>query len=306
MTRWIMMTVMALVLLGAAPRPASAAVNLFACEPEWAALADEIGGDLVKPYAATTAAQDPHYIRARPSLLAKMRRSDVLLCSGAGLEVGWLPVLLQKAGRASVQPGGAYHIMAADHIQILEKPVTVDRSMGDVHPEGNPHLHLNPHNMLPVAAVLTDKLAQLDPSNATTYRQRHAAFVTRWQNAIGKWEAQAESLKGMRVITHHKSFTYLTDWLDIVLAGTIEPKPGIPPTTGHLESLLQLVRADPVVVILRTPYDPADGSNWLAQKSGTPTMILPFTIGGSEQAEDLFGLFDDTLSLLVKTGHAKR
>ena len=152
-----------------APAPSLAKVNVFACEPEWAALAQEIGGDKVEVFAATSAMQDPHYIRARPSLISKARRADLLLCSGASLEIGWLPILLQKAS-SDIQPGSVGYLMAADVVTMLEVPVVVDRSMGDVHPEGNPHVHLNPYNLMTVGEALADRLSGVDSENTSFYK----------------------------------------------------------------------------------------------------------------------------------------
>ncbi len=289
-------------LLCVAPLTAQAEVNVFACEPEWAALAEEIGGDRVKAFAATHARQDPHHIRARPSLIAKVRRADLIFCSGAGLEVGWLPILLQKAG-SDVQPGALGYLMASDHVPVLEKPVHVDRSMGDVHPEGNPHVHLNPHNVLLVAKELTKRLESIDVYNAGFYRNRLEDFISRWQQAIMRWEKETSGLKGTVVVVHHKSFSYLLDWLKLKQVASLEPKPGIPPTTSHLEGLLQQLKSGPADVIIRTPYDPDDASEWLSEKTGTPAILLPYTIGGDDESGDLFALFDRSIKLLKGVAH---
>ena len=144
---------------------AHATLQVFACEPEWAALASEVGGDKVVSFSATHAQQDPHYIRARPSLISKARRADLIICSGADLEIGWLPLLLERAG-SNVQPGRLGNLMAFHYVPLLEIPVVVDRSMGDVHPDGNPHIHLDPYNILRVAEELSDRLISLDGSNS--------------------------------------------------------------------------------------------------------------------------------------------
>ncbi len=287
-------------LLCAAPfTTARAEVRIFACEPEWAALAEEIGGDKVKAFSATHAKQDPHYIRARPSLIAKARRADLVLCTGASLEIGWLPLLLQRA-RADVQAGTAGHLMAAQIVPVLEKPIAVDRSMGDVHPEGNPHVHLNPHNIALVANELTARLGLVDAPNAAFYRQRLASFTTRWQRAIGKWERDAARLKGKPVVVHHRSFSYLLDWLEMEQVASLEPRPGLPPTTSHLEGLLQQLKAKPASVIVRTPYEADDASTWVSEKTNTPAIILPYTIGGDAESGDLFALFDRSVTLLKR------
>ena len=166
-----------LALLLSAPAALYARVNIFACEPEWKALAHEIGGDKVKAFSATNASQDPHYIRARPSLIAKIRSADLVLCTGAGLEIGWLPILLQRA-KASAQIGEVGNILAADHVPLLSKPKRVDRSMGDIHPEGDPHIHLNPNNILKVAQVLAKRLQVLDAKNQKFYQNKYNNFLS--------------------------------------------------------------------------------------------------------------------------------
>lgn len=289
--------ILVVVLLCAAPLTARAEVNIFACEPEWAALAEEIGGDKVKIFAATHAQQDPHHIRARPSLIAKARQADLIICSGAGLEVGWLPILLQKAG-SKVQPGTVGYLMAAEFVPVLEKSTVIDRSQGDVHPEGNPHVHLNPHNVLLVAKELAKRLESIDSANAGIYRINVEDFTLRWNQAITHWEKEASRLKGMPVVVHHKSFSYLLDWLGFKQVASLEPKPGIPPTSSHLEGLLQQLKAKPAGMIIRTPYEPNDASEWLSEKTGTPAIVLPYTIGGDVESSDLFTLFDRSISLL--------
>lgn len=284
------------------PLSARAEVKVFACEPEWAALAKEIGKDKVEVFAATTAQQDPHHIRAKPSLIAKARRADLFVCSGASLEVGWLPLLLQKAG-ANVQPGKEGYLLAAEVVPVLEKPTKVDRSMGDVHPEGNPHVQLNPHNILLVAKELEKRLKTIDATNADIYQKQLADFTARWQQAMTKWEAEAAGLKGKAVVVHHHSFSYLLDWLGVKAVAALEPKPGIPPTTAYLEGLLQQLKAKPAAAIIRTPYEPEDASIWLSEKTGTPALVLPYTIKGDDQSGDLFALFDRSISLLKGALH---
>src|SRR6516225_7514481 len=185
--------------------PAHAAVQVLACEPEWAALATEIGGKLVAAESATTPQQDPHYIQARPSLISKVRRAQLIVCTGADLEVGWLPLLLRQGGNAAVQPGQPGFLNAADFVELLEKPSSVDRSLGDIHPYGNPHIQTDPRNIAKVAAALADRLAMLDGANAATYKQRYEDFSQRWQAAVERWTTAVAPLKGKKVVTHHKA-----------------------------------------------------------------------------------------------------
>jgi zinc/manganese transport system substrate-binding protein len=279
--------------------PATAALNVFACEPEWAALAKELGGDKVSASSATTAQQDPHHIEARPSLIARVRNADLLVCSGAELEVGWLPLLLTQSGNGRIQPGSPGYLEAAQYVVRLEVPRLVDRSMGDVHPGGNPHIHTDPRNIAKVAAVLAERLAQVDSANAATYRARAQSFDERWRAGIARWEQQAARLKGVPLVEQHKNFTYLIRWLGMREVGTLEPKPGIPPTTAHLAELVEQMKRSPAKMIVYGSYNDPRAAEFLSQRSGIPNVMLPFTVGGSDRAKDLFGLFDDLIARLL-------
>src|SRR5204863_8947437 len=182
--------------LALAAFPAHAALRVFACEPEWGALAQELGGKLVDVAVATNALQDPHQIQAKPSLIARARNADLVACTGAELEIGWLPVLLQQSGNAKVQPGQPGNFAAADYVRKLEVPTQLDRAQGDVHAAGNPHIQTDPRNIALVATALAARLAQIDGANAAQYAQREADFTQRWQQAMARWTAQAAPLKG--------------------------------------------------------------------------------------------------------------
>jgi zinc/manganese transport system substrate-binding protein len=284
---------------GAFALSASAAVNVFACEPEWAALAQEIGGAKVKAFAATTAQQDPHHIEARPSLIARIRNADLLICSGSELEVGWLPLLLTQSGNARIQPGSPGYLEAAQYVVKLEVPRVIDRSLGDIHPGGNPHIQTDPRNIAQVAAVLTDRLARIDPDNAAEYGSRLGDFQRRWQAAITRWEQEGARLKGVPIVEHHKDFTYLIAWLGMREVGDLEPLPGIPPTTSHLAQLVEQMKRAPAKMIVYSSYQDPRAAQFLSQRTGIPTVMLPFTVGGSERAKDLFGYFDDLIAGLL-------
>lgn len=280
--------------------PASAVVDVFACEPEWASLAREIGGDDVRVFSATTAFQDPHRIEARPSLIAKLRRADLLVCTGAELEIGWLPMLLRQAGNAHVQPGKPGYLEAAAQVERLEIPSSVDRSMGDVHASGNPHIHLDPRRIATVATVMEERLKRIAPEQAQAFSRRAEDFRSRWSAAIDNWESRAAPLKGTRAVVYHKDWVYLFDWLGMKEAGSLEPKPGLPPTPGHLASLKAELATTPAAMIIRAPYQSDRASRWLSSQTDIPAVTLPYTVGGSEEADDLFGLFDETLTRLLE------
>lgn len=280
--------------------PAWAAVNVFATVPEWAALVREIGGDKVKVYAATHALQDPHRIEARPSLLAQARSAQLLVANGADLEVGWLPVVLRDSGNAAIQPGKPGYFEAARWVTPIEVPASVDRVQGDVHAAGNPHVHLDPRNILKIAAALTAKLAEVDPANAAAYQANGQAFADKWQAAMARWEKQGLPLRGVPVLVHHRSFSYLLGWLGMREGGTLEPKPGVEPSSGHLSELLARQQSQPAKMVLRAAYQPDGPSQWVAGRAHIPAVMLPFTVGGTPEAKDLVGLFDDTLARLLK------
>jgi zinc/manganese transport system substrate-binding protein len=279
--------------------PARAAVNVFACEPEWAALAKEIGGDKVSAVSATTAFQDPHHIEARPSLIARMRNAQLLVCAGSELEVGWLPLLLTQSGNERIQPGAPGYIEASQYVVKLEVPRVVNRSMGDVHPGGNPHIQADPRNIAKVAAVLADRLSQIDGANGATYRSQLEGFDKRWQEAIRRWEQAAAPLKGVPLVEHHKGFSYLIHWLGMREVGDLEPLPGVPPTTSHLAQLVEQMKRAPAKMIVYSSYDDPRAAQFLSERTGIPSVMLPFTVGGSDQAKDLFGYFDDLVGRLL-------
>lgn len=280
-------------------QPALAALRVLVCEPEWGALLQELAGDKATFYSATTALQDPHHIEARPSLIAQARNAALVVCTGSELEVGWLPLLLRQSGNERIQPGTPGYLETSQFVSRLEIPKVLDRSLGDIHPAGNPHIQLDPRNIARVAEVLRDRLAQLDPGNAGVYASRTAAFLARWRDAIRRWEAEAAPLKGLTMVAYHKNMAYLNAWLGLREVGSLEPKPGIPPTTAHLAELVARLQSEPARVIVYVAYNNPQAAQFLSARSKIPALMLPFTVGGSDRAKDLFGLFDDTIARLL-------
>mgnify|MGYP005839986233 CR=1 FL=1 len=282
----------------AAAGPARAELNVFACEPEWGALATELAGDLADIAVATTAQQDPHYIQARPSLIARVRQADLVVCTGAQLETGWLPLLLRRASNPKVREGSEGHFAAADHVRKLDVPASISRAQGDIHPAGNPHIHLDPRNIRLISRALAERMATLDPANTEVYEQRQEAFEERWAEAVERWEERVEPLEDMELISHHTAFRYLAEWAELKIVDHLEPKPGIPPTSGHLAELLDKFSANPPVAVVRTPYADPRPSKWLGERLDVPEATLPYTVGGAPEADELFGLFEVTISRL--------
>lgn len=285
------------------PILAQAKLKVFACEPEWGALVTELGHDQVEVRVATTALQDPHHIQARPSLIAAMRRADLVVCTGADLEIGWLPLLLRSANNPRVLPGTQGYFEAAGQVRLRDVPATVDRAQGDVHPQGNPHIQTDPRNILAVAEGLTPRLAALDPANAEAYRSNLATFSQRWRTAMETWERRAVPLRGMPIVTQHNGWTYMIHWLGLNEVATLEPKPGVPPSGAFLASVAAQLRSQPAQMVIRAAYQDPEPSEWLSQHTGTAAVLLPFTVGGTEGAGDLFGLFEDTLDRLLGARH---
>ena len=280
--------------------PALADLNILATVPEWGALAQELGGDKVKVYTATTALQDPHRIEARPSLIARARGADLVVATGAELEVGWLPMVLQQGANAKVRPGTPGYFEAAAHVPLLGKPTRLDRAEGDIHPQGDPHLQLDPRNIARVAGPLAARMAELDPANAAHYQARAKDFDARWSAALARWDRAATPLRGVPVVVQHRSFTYLIAWLGMEEVAALEPKPGMEPTSAHLAEVLARLQQRPAKVILRAAYQGDRATQWLAERAKIMPVALPFTVGGTPEAKDLFGLFDDTIRRLLK------
>jgi zinc/manganese transport system substrate-binding protein len=282
--------------------PAQAALRVFACEPEWGALAQELGGSLVDVSVATSALQDPHQIQAKPSLIARARSADMVVCTGAELEVGWLPILLQQSGNPKVQDGQPGNFAAANFVHKRDVPGQLDRAQGDVHAAGNPHIQTDPRNIALVATALGARLQQVDPAHASQYAQRLADFSQRWQQAMGRWTAQAAPLKGVAVVSQHKAFVYLYDWLGLKELAVLEPKPGVEPTASQLQEVLVALKNTPARMTVYSAYQDSKPSDWLSRNAGVPAVKIPFTVGGTDGAKDLFSLFDDTLARLLAAG----
>ena len=268
--------------------------------PSGARSPTELGGDKVNVYTATNALQDPHHVEAKPSLIARARSADLVVATGAELEIGWLPLVTQQAGNPKIQPGKPGYFEAAAFVPLLEKPARLDRSEGDVHPGGNPHIQTDPRNIARVAGPLAARLAELDPANAAYYQARYKAFADRWSAAIANWEKQAAPLKGAPIVVQHKAFTYLEVWLGLNEVAALEPKPGVEPTTAHLTDVLATLQRQPVKMVIRAAYQSDRASQWIAERAKINAVMLPFTVGGDDAAKDLYGLFDDTIARLLK------
>lgn len=293
-------TLALLLLAGLALAPPAWALSVLATVPEWGALAQELGGDKVRVAVATTALQDPHHIEAKPSLIARARTADLVVATGAELEVGWLPLVIQQAGNPAIRPGQPGYFEAAQSVAVLDKPARLDRADGDVHAAGDPHIQTDPRNIALVATALARRMAEVDPANAAHYLAREREFAGRWATAVARWERQAAPLRGVPVVVQHKAFTYLVAWLGLRPVATLEPKPGVEPTTAHLAQVLATLREQPAKMVLRAAYLPDRPAKWISERAGIPVVTLPFTVGGDDEATDLAALFEVTIRRLLK------
>ena len=283
----------------AACRP-SAALKVLATTPDWGALTQELGGERVNVYVATTALQDVHRVEAKPSLVARARSADLVVATGAELEVGWLPVLIQESGNARIQPGAPGYFEAASALRLLEVPSKLDRSMGDIHPQGNPHVQLDPHNIAAGGARADRAARAARAAQAAYYAARGKDFDARWNAAITAWEAKAAPLKGVHVVIMHRDQAYLCHWLGLVEVASIEPKPGVPPTAAYLGSAgrqadRHAAEAHPAQCLQRS-----EGRRTGCRSACTRRRWCCRSRWAARRgAKDLFGLFDDTLNKLL-------
>lgn len=288
-----------LALVLALPLPALADVDVFSCEPHWTALLAEIGGDHVSVTTATGAYNDPHFIQARPSLISAIRKADLVVCNGADLEVGWLPVLMNQGARDGVQPGQPGYLDASQYVTLLQVPVRVDRAQGDIHPYGNPHIQTDPRVISAVAPELAKRLEQLDPANAADYQKRYADFKTRWDAALDKWRQETAPIKGMKLIAYHDGWVYMANWLGVDFVGFLEPKPGIPPSPSHLADLLSTIKSQNVAGVIYTPYEDEQAPDWLSEHGGIPKALVADTVG-ADNDKDLFQFYQQMVDQLLK------
>ena len=285
------------------PSAAQAKINIFACEPEWAALAKELTGDAAVITSAADAQQDPAKVTVSDQLVAAIRKANLVFCSGEGMESGWLPALLAKTPNPSIQIGNSGNLMAADYVIPLDLPsgLSTDTSSDDAHADenvgGNPNVHLNPHNIMLVAEELQKRLSEIDPDNRALYDTRYNAFFDHWQDAMDRWEQQSAGLFGLTVATEDDSWAYLIDWLGLVNVGSVEAN-GAHPTAAQLKDLASEMKRRSARVILRTPFGSDSATKQLASETGARILVLPYTVGGDKDSDDLFALFDRTLSLL--------
>ena len=283
----------------AAPPPAAAALRVVSSIPTLGSLAKEVGGDRVEVESLGKGFQDPHFVEPKPSLMVVLNRADLLLYVGLELEIGWLPPLVLGSRNPKIQTGEPGSLDCSRAIPVLDVPTTkVDRSMGDIHPQGNPHYWLPPSNAKIIAREIAQRLSQIDPPGAGAYQKNLAAFNDRVDAAEKKWQPMIAKVRGTKIVTYHKSWTYLSQWLGLQETGYLEPKPGIPPDPDHLFRLIQAMRSEHVQLLLAEDFYNLNTARLVAQKAGAKLLALPTDVGAKPEIKDWFVLVETILKQL--------
>ena len=276
--------------------PALAKVNIVATLPWIGSLASDLGKDKVAVKVLVKPSQDPHQIEAKPSMILAVKSADILIYNGLDLEIGYLPLLIESSRNPKVQPGQPGNLDCSQFIKIIEKHESVDRSMGDVHPLGNPHYHLSSQNILGVAIGMTHALSNLDPEHASFYKTNLATFEAKLKEKQNQWVSI--SLKGKRFVAYHRFFEYLAQEFGFQIVGYVEEKPGIPPSAGYIEKLVEGMRRSKPDGIITTAYYGQDEINALSKKTGVKSIVIPHDVGSAPGINDWFSLMDTVLKLL--------
>lgn len=293
--------IVCLLLIAVLPATAANKLNIITTTSDLTALAQEVGGDRVQVESMAKGYQDPHFVEAKPSFLLKLRHADLLISVGLELEIGWLPPLVTQSGNPKIQPGSGGYLDASQFSEVLEIPQgQVTRAMGDVHPLGNPHYWMDPDNGRRVAKGIATKLGTMQPADAQYFMQRFDDFSKRLADAEKRWEEQMKPLRGLKVVTYHRSFPNLAKHFGLNVIGYIEPRPGIPPTPGHTIEVIQTMKREGAKLILVEPYFDLKTPDSIARETGGKVLVLPPSVGGVPEATDYFKLFDYDIGLLVK------
>jgi zinc/manganese transport system substrate-binding protein len=295
--RKILLSIAAVLLLSA---PSYPRINVVTTYPYLADIAKHVGKDKISVAALARGDYNPHVIIPKPSFIAKVRNADLLIINGAQLEIGWLPPIMRQANNADVQPGENGFLDISVFIKLIEIPSSISRDQGDVHPEGNPHFYLDPENIPLIASAITDRLCKIDPANAPEYTANNKEFAELWNRKYVKWKEDMKPLQGARVIEYHKVFDYFLLRFGIQIAGTVEPLPGIPPTTRHIGEIEKIIKNEKIAFLLQDVYNPRDASIHLSDKMGIKMVIIPHDVDAVDEARDIFSLFDEIVGRLIK------
>jgi ABC-type Zn uptake system ZnuABC Zn-binding protein ZnuA len=277
-------------------------LNVVTTTSDLASLIREVGGDRVEVQSIARGYQDPHFVEPKPSFLLLLRKADLVGVVGLGLEVGWLPPLLDQSRNNKIRPGSPGYLDFSKGVEILDRPTgPVDRSMGDVHPQGNPHYWLDPANAVRIAIQAEQRLSQLRPADAGYFRANLDRFKTRINDANKRWTAALAPYRGAKIVTYHNSWPNFARRYGLNVVGYVEPKPGIPPSPSHTFELINMMKDQRIKVILMEPYFDHKTPESIAQRAGAKLLVIYPSVGGARSGtDDYFGLFDTNIANLVK------
>jgi zinc/manganese transport system substrate-binding protein len=262
-------------------------------------IVQRIGKDRVETIALARGDYNPHFIIPKPSYIAKLRTADLLVLNGGQLEIGWLPQLIRQANNGTVQPGERGFLDLSMYVHLIDVPTSVSRELGDVHPEGNPHFFLDPDNIPIIAKAITERLSELDPDNQAFYEANNKELYALWQQNMKVWEEKLKPFKGQKVVEYHRLFDYFLHRFEFTIVGTIEPLPGIPPTTKHIVDVEKLIEREQVKRVFQDVYNPQDASSYLAKRLNVKVIVLPHDVGAVKEADNVFSVFDEIVRRLT-------
>src|SRR5690242_5414661 len=276
-----------------AATPAFADLKVATSLTDLASVAQLVGGKHVTAISLCRGFEDPHFVPAKPSLMKAIQHADVFMSVGLELDTGWLPLVLPGSRNPKIQPGARGFVDASEGVHVLEKPNgTVSRAEGDIHPLGNPHYYLDPKALEVVADHLAEVFSNLDPANAAEYAANAKSFDAKMESSLEGWQKQMEPYKGAAIVPYHRNFIYFADRFGLKLFGTVEPKPGIPPSPHYINDLAESMKKAGVKVVVYQPYYNADASKEVAQRAGGVAVEVPTEAGGVPNTDDVFAKFD--------------
>jgi zinc/manganese transport system substrate-binding protein len=263
-------------------------------------IADKIGKGKIRAAALSPGNWDPHVIVPKPSLIAQVRRADLLIINGGQLEIGWIPPVIRQANNAKVMPGKRGFLDLSNFVKLIQVPDSISRAQGDIHPAGNPHFHLDPQNIPLLAEAIANKLIELDPDNMGYYTKNKNEFLNQWTIKIAEWETKLAPLKGTKYIEFHKNFDYFLQRFGLIVLDTIEPLPGIPPTSKHTIELIKKIKSEKVAKILHDVYHSSKCTKLISQKTDVPWVIIPHDVRAVKKVKDIFSLYDEIVMRLMQ------
>jgi len=269
-----------------------AKINVDTSYATFGKITQKIGGDLVKVTVLGSAKYDPHFIVPKPSLLTKLRRADLLIINGAGLEIGWLPPLIQSAHNPDIQVGAKGFLDLSHHVQLINIPASVSRAFGDVHAQGNPHYITDPHKVLVIAEVIKRKLSTLDSENSQAYEKNYEAFKEEWQKFLVQFDANMKTCKDKKVIQYHELFNYFLKRYNYTSFANIEPLPGISPSSKHTLEVINMMRNKNIKIILQDVYHEKKTAKFIAGKTDAKVVLLPHDVNAIKSADSLENFYE--------------